>query len=57
MKWLTLNYGHTLLVNLLGNKEAEQILSETYQVDYSNHSIVNTLNVITLETSKTLNLL
>lgn len=33
MRWLTLNYGHTLLVNLLGNKEAEQLLSNAYKVN------------------------
>ena len=32
MKWLIDKYGHTLLVNLLGNKEAEQVLSDAYQV-------------------------
>lgn len=33
MKWLTVNYGHTLLLlNLLGNKEAEQTLSDAYKV-------------------------
>ena len=32
MRWLTLHYDHTLLVNLLGNKEAEQLLSIAYKV-------------------------
>ena len=32
MRWLTLHYDHTLLVNLLGNKEAEQLLSTAYKV-------------------------
>ena len=32
MRWLTLHYGHTSLVNLLGNKEAEQMLSNAYKV-------------------------
>ena len=46
MKWLIDNYGHTLLINLLGNKEAEQVLSDAYQVtaalQYSN-SLVSLL--------------
>ena len=33
MRWLTLHYDHTLLVNLLGNKEAEQVLSNAYKVN------------------------
>ena len=48
MKWLIDKYGHTLLVNLLGNKEAEQVLSEAYQVTaisyyYSNIFIVTAI--------------
>ena len=49
MKWLIDNYGHTLLINLLGNKEAEQVLSDAYQVtaalQYSN-SLVSLLYCI-----------
>ena len=52
MRWLTLNYDHTLLVNLLGNKEAEQILSDAYKVNIIEH-IHNIISAI-LETSEAL---
>lgn len=57
MKWLTLNYGHTLLINLLGNKEAEQLLSDVYKVVaiVTHHCL--TILVIILETPEAFNIL